>query len=411
VNMFKRNKLAAAVATLSLAGVAPAHAAFTEVTADNPFDDITSEGDRPSLVMMDLDADGDLDAVLFHDYQSDSFPYNGYGGTSVWENTGTASSPAFTQVIDTPYAGGSYGTGENIAVNPFAQDYQQYYGHPVSAADVDGDGDLDFFGGNECVYSSLQLSFAEVVSDGYGVVTGANDYTYRFDGGGDPVANPFYGNMLAPTAYGFGCGDVAFAAGDLDNDDDIDIVATDYNMLNVHMNDGTDSYGAFIFNQLNGTSNPFYGADGSALNLTSEYYGAPAVLHDVDGDGDLDLVMGTAQAGDVRLFVNEGTASTADFVEVTDGDLDVSTLGWAAPTFADIDNDGDDDLIVVEINQSAVTSKSVGPAVQSIRLFENDAGDTPVVGDDDDDGLFGGVGLGALLTGAFALMFRRRRRS
>ena len=176
MKQFQRKRLAQAVAaSLAIGGASLAYANFVEVTENNPFAAITSTGERPSVVMMDLDGDDDLDAVIFHSSQNDSYPYSGYGGTSVWENTGSASEAAFTQVTDTAYAGYGYGTGENITVNPFAGQYDSYYGHPVSAADVDGDGDVDFFGGQQYTYSGQQLVFGRVNTDAYGVVTGVRE--------------------------------------------------------------------------------------------------------------------------------------------------------------------------------------------------------------------------------------------
>lgn len=386
MSTFNKRTLAIAVA-LSTAGVA--HAAFEEVTTDNPFDAITSTGSNPSLVMMDLDADGDLDAVIFHQYPYESYPYN-YGSASVWENTGTSSAPSFTHVRDN--ADTAYGTGENITENPFSAAYQNYYGHPVTAADLDGDNDLDFFGGQRCANSGDQLSYSEVASDGYGVVTGLTQYVSIFSGYG---SNPFYGTGLAPSAASYGCGQVAFAAGDLTNEGDADIVATDMAVLRYYSNDSANATDVpQTMTELSGVNNPFYGTDGSALNLTGPYYGAPITLHDVDGDGDKDLVMGTVAAADMRLFINTGSASTPDFEEVS-SDLNVATAGWAAPTFADVDGDGDDDLIVAEVN---------GSDQQSLRLFLQRPD-----GSDSDEGPFGGTGIGAMLVGALAMLRRRRR--
>lgn len=385
---FNKRALAVAVATLSTVGTA--QAAFDEVTTGNPFDAITSTGDAPSLVMMDLDKDGDLDAVLFHRNGDDSYPYN-YGGASVWENTGSATEASFRHVRD--YSDGAYGTGVNIIQNPFAGSYDGYYGHPVSAADLDGDDDLDFFGGQTCAYSNLQLSYAEVLSGkGSNEVTGVSQYRYTNDGYG---SNPFYDNTLAPTAAGYGCGDVAFAAGDLTNEGDVELVATDMSVLRFYSNDSSNPTDIpQTMTEQTGVNSPFYGTDGSALNLDGPYYGAPIILHDVDGDGDKDLVMGTASAADMRLFVNDGTASTPEFREVT-GRINVSTSGWAAPAMADVDGDGDADLIVAEVN---------GSDEQSLRLFLQRPD-----GSESDDGPFGGTGIGALLIGALAMLRRRRR--
>jgi hypothetical protein len=80
---FSRKPLAIAVrASLIAGGVALASApliasaALKERTgADNPFSEITSGGPLRSLVMIDLDGDGDLDAAVFHNYQeNDDLP-------------------------------------------------------------------------------------------------------------------------------------------------------------------------------------------------------------------------------------------------------------------------------------------------------------------------------------------------
>lgn len=401
---FQRRRLAVAVAaSVGLVGVA--NAAFEEVTEANPFDAITSTGDHPSLVMMDLDNDGDKDALLFHMYQNDPYPYN-YGGISVWENVGSATAPEFSHVPDV-YGGTQY-AGQEIAQSPFEYDYDSYYGHPVSAADLDSDGDLDFFGGQDCAYSDLQLSYAEVESDGEGVVTGLTQYEYTSSGYG---VNPFYGSELAPSAAYGGCGNAAFAAGDLDNDSKIDIVSMDENVLRVFMNtSATQETWPYTFMDL-GANSPLV----EASSLTPAYYGAPAVLHDVDADGDLDLVMGTVAAAPLRLFINEGTASTADFAEVEDttGSIDVESSGWAAPTFADMDGDGKDDMIVVEVSTQEPRSGDAAAKIalattQSIRFFRNTSTDS-VEEEGSSSSSGGSLGLAGLMLGLLAGLRRRRR--
>ena len=342
---------------------------------------------------MDLDADGDLDAVLFHGYSTDSFPYN-TPGVSVWENTGSKSAAAFTQVVD--YTGYGYGTGDNITVNPFTGDFQNSYGHPVSAADYDNDGDLDFFGGQqECGSSGNDMEFARSLSDGYGVISQAVQYGSN-EGSivGASYGNPFYGTQFMPitdptcsSAYAG-----AVAAGDLDNDTDIDIISYDSNILKLFMNDGTNGYGHYTFNQVSGADTALDG-----INGTSGNYGAPLVLHDVDGDGDKDLVIGTRSASQLRLLRNIGSASTADFQEVTNSSgIDVTSTGWAAPTFADMDDDGDDDLIVVTLDGN-------DSSTMAIRYFKN----TP---DTKKSSSGGGGSIGIFATLLLGLTAWRKRR-
>jgi len=68
-------------------------------------------------------------------------------------------------------------------------------------------------------------------------------------------------------------------------------------------------------------------------------------LADVDNDGDLDMVVGLSESGIVKLYYNVGTPASAQFSEanvVTIGDVGL----YAYPNFCDIDGDNDQDLLV-----------------------------------------------------------------
>ena len=66
-------------------------------------------------------------------------------------------------------------------------------------------------------------------------------------------------------------------------------------------------------------------------------------LADLDADGDLDLLIGT-EAGDVVLYRNEGTRLAPRFVR--DGTFDVRVPGMAVPSVGDLNGDGIADLVV-----------------------------------------------------------------
>lgn len=65
---------------------------------------------------------------------------------------------------------------------------------------------------------------------------------------------------------------------------------------------------------------------------------------DVDYDGDLDLVTGTS-LGQVRLIQNNGTASQPQFALTAGNFGNISTSSYSVPRFADFDNDGDQDVV------------------------------------------------------------------
>ena len=77
---------------------------------------------------------------------------------------------------------------------------------------------------------------------------------------------------------------------------------------------------------------------------------APA-LADLDGDGDLDLLVGSDDRG-VVLFRNEGTKTEARFAEDTSFKVDVPPL--ASPAFGDLDGDGVLEMVVGNTGGGAV---------------------------------------------------------
>ncbi len=122
----------------------------------------------------------------------------------------------------------------------------------------------------------------------------------------------------------------AVALGDLDDDDDLDIViGNNGGPTRVYLNNG-----AGVFSD----SDQELGVDGDTTDAV--------VLGDIDDDGDLDLLIGNLTAPN-RVFVNDGEGVFTDSSQALGG----SNMTW---TLALGDLDGDDDLDLIEGNGGAV---------------------------------------------------------
>lgn len=87
-----------------------------------------------------------------------------------------------------------------------------------------------------------------------------------------------------------------------------------------------------------------------------------AVLADVDGDGDLDLLV-SSTGGGVRLFLNDGRGR---FVEGTEAAGLVSTAGSTSLALADIDGDGALDLYVANFGAFPVLNGGKGVSFRMV---------------------------------------------
>ncbi len=127
------------------------------------------------------------------------------------------------------------------------------------------------------------------------------------------------------------------ALGDLDNDGDLDLVLTGYGysgrVSKIYENDGTG-----VFTEI--------GVD----SLTGVRYSSVA-LGDLDGDGDLDLILTGNQSGAVsKIYMNDGTGS---FTEIDAGSL--MGVDESSVALGDLDGDGDLDLILTGSHSGPVS--------------------------------------------------------
>ncbi|WP_419624593.1 FG-GAP-like repeat-containing protein, partial [Thiolapillus sp.] len=128
---------------------------------------------------------------------------------------------------------------------------------------------------------------------------------------------------------------------DIDGDGDLDLVVGESaGTLKYYQNTGTTSNPAY--EAKTGDDNPF-----NSINVG--IYSGPT-LADIDGDGDLDLVMGEAY-GTLKYYQNTGTTSNPAYEVKTGGSNPFNSIDvgdFSKPTLADIDGDGDLDLVVGE---------------------------------------------------------------
>ncbi|MDX1905923.1 MAG: T9SS type A sorting domain-containing protein [Bacteroidia bacterium] len=262
---------------------------FSEQTGPaNPFTGLDVEFDaRPALA--DMDQDGDLDLV--------SGRYN--GKFHYYENTGTLSSPVYVLV-----------TGPGSPVN---QDVGNE--SAVALVDIDHDGDYDLFTGG-------QDGFVQFFRN-EGTASAAN-LKLR------PLANPLQDDMGAGSTPTFG---------DWDGDGDADcVIGESDGTLNTYINTGIAT--SPVYAAATGLDNPFNGIDAGDFS-------APA-LADIDNDGDLDLILGNRK-GSLMYFQNTGTTSAPIYTPRTGNQnpfRTISAVRFSAPAFADIENDGDLDLVL-----------------------------------------------------------------
>ena len=298
--------------------------AFTNVASQAG---VAHPGWGSAAAFADFDGDGDLDFYLsnYIDFDPEYRPPD--PNLCRWRGLDVFCGPTgLAGAGDLFYR--NNGPGESwsfsVANEEFGLAAHRYYGLGAVAGDFDNDGDPDLYIANDSTPNLL----------------------YRNDGGRFEETAQLSGAALSEN--GLEQAGMGIAAGDYDNDGDFDLFVTnfanDYNTLYRNMGDG-------IF---------FDASSAAGLGAASfTELGWGAAFFDADNDGDEDLFVanghvypavdghgvGSSYAQRNQLFENDG----GGFRDVSDSSG--SGFAVAAPSrgsaFADFDDDGDLDLVVV----------------------------------------------------------------
>ena len=183
----------------------------------------------------------------------------------------------------------------------------------IKMADLDADGDLDMLVANKIEPSNQRTSLMWV----YENVGTAKEASFRFKEILD-MTSTYHQNP---------------AIADLDADGDLDFLLGKWNKeIAYFRNDGTPS--EYNFTEVN-----------QVYEVLTRGQNTTPALVDIDADGDLDLFAGES-SGTINYWTNTGTAQKASFELVSDSYLDIDTGRRSFPTFADLDGDGDYDMIL-----------------------------------------------------------------
>lgn len=286
----------------------------------------------------DVDGDGDLDAFMANGHTDDLGKEN-----TVWLNNGSG---RFTD------------SGQRLG-------HYTHDSRAVALSDLDGDGDLDAFVGNNNGYSTVWL----------------NDGKGNFASNGQKL---FIKKIISgrPASLGFYSHSVAL--GDLDGDGDLDAYVADCGRIHHESANGVirEPYNMVWLNDGAGT----FSDSGQHLGPFESH---AVALGDVDGDGDLDAFVANGHAvylGEPnKVWLNDGGGRFADSGQRL-GHPVFNSDDSRAVALGDLDGDGDLDAFVgnnganeVWLNDGAgsfaYSGQALGDANTQVAILEDLDGD------------------------------------
>ena len=272
--------------------------------------------EKASSATGDFDGDGDIDLIV------SGATTNGSSTTFLYENTGQNA------------GSGSLDPSTFVAVGEIGSGFAGSREISMDVGDLDGDGDLDL------LITGTASGFGTQVYENTGQNAGSGSL--------DPSMFVVVGSLDQGEPR----------LGDLDGDGDLDVLVTGDQAIgyaatvyeNTGQNGGDGSLGASTFQDVN-------------AGLTGVVLGASA-LGDLDGDGDLDLLMtGISEENSLPSTViyentgqNTGTLDGSTFQSVNAGLQDVRE---SSISMADFDGDDDLDLLIAGFDSGASDAKTL----------------------------------------------------
>jgi len=326
---------------------------FTDVTAKAGVNDPRwSTG----AAFVDYDNDGDLDLFVsnYVDFDINNLPEFGQGKTCTYKSIAVQCGPrGLKGAGDSLFRNNGDGTFTDVSKQAGVEDANGYYGLGVLTGDFDDDGLIDIFVANDST----------------------PNFHYRNKGDGTFEEIGFSAGT-AVNENGSEQGSMGVTAGDYDHDGKLDIFITnfadEYNTL--YHNDGKNSF-----------TDLSYAAKVAAISLPHVGWGTK--FFDYDNDGWVDLFVANGHVypqlpgyRQPRLLHRNNRDSTFTEVSAEFGAVLTENRVSRGVAFGDIDNDGDVDLLIADLdgppqllrNDGANTNNSI--LVKAIGVKSNRSG-------------------------------------
>lgn len=253
------------------------------------------------------------------------------GNLICYQNTGTVTSPVYTY-------NGSFFPVAKVSGNS-----------TVSLADYDGDGDLDLLTGADLGQVRLVRNTGTATAPAFELTAGN-------------LGNISFSSQSFPRFV------------DIDKDGDLDIVSGAFDgKIYVYLKNGSG-----------------YSQNTSMFGTVDIGWSSVPAPVDIDNDGDIDMLVGAEANADVKFYENTGNNV---YVLNTSFMSGVNFGSYNKPSFADIDNDGDQDLLIGSLWGTIKYYENTGTPelpvwvqnTQIIGTLERDQSSVPFAADIDGD--------------------------